>query len=135
MVKVASATLLHTHSELASAIVEQLICKLTLNTVSSDLGTKTGSLARVVHYDTLKEGLSDRENVSLMLVKNKGHNPNYTEDAVKLLLEFGKARAAIAKNKKATKEDKARFVASFDWERMTCQDENIWKEIFNHLNK
>ena len=52
MVKVACATLPHTHSELAGTIVEQLINKLTLNTVSSNLGTKTGGLARVVHYDT-----------------------------------------------------------------------------------
>jgi hypothetical protein len=67
-------------------------------------------------------------------MQNKGHNPNYTTDAVKLLAEFGKARAKFAKKKNATKEQKAQFVASFNWDRMTEQDERVWSEIFAHLD-
>ena len=86
------------------------------------------------HYDMLKVGLSDKENVRFMLVSEKGHNPNYTTDAVKLLGEFGAARTKLLKNKKATNEDKERFVASFDWNAMTEQDEAVWNEIFEHLD-
>ena len=91
-------------------------------------------MCRKKHYDMLKEGLEGKDNVKFMLVQNKGHNPNYTEDAVKYLGEFGKARAKLARNKKATVEDKAAFVASYDWNRMTTQDENVWKAIFDHLD-
>ena len=91
-------------------------------------------MCRRVHHDLLKEAVGEKENVHIILCNNKGHNPNYTEDAVKLLDEFGKARAKLAKNKKATKEDKEKFVASFDWEKMTVQDEKVWAEIFDHLD-
>ena len=90
-------------------------------------------LCRKSHYDMLKNALGDKENVRFMLVKNKGHNPNYTESAVKYLEEFSTARAKLLKNKKATDTDFASFVASFDWDRMTEQDENVWAEILKHL--
>ncbi len=92
-------------------------------------------LCRRVHYDILKEGLDKKENVRFLFVQNKGHNPNYTTDAVKLLGEFGKARAKFAKKKNTTKEEKACFVASFDWNKMTEQDEVVWGKIFAHLDK
>ena len=91
-------------------------------------------MCRRIHYDKLKAELEGKDNIKLMLVTNKGHNPNYTEEAVKYLGEFGKARAKLARNKKATAEDKAKFVASYDWNRMTVQDENVWKVIFDHLD-
>ena len=91
-------------------------------------------MCRRNHYDTLKAGLDGKENIRLMLVNRKGHNPNYTEEAVALLGEFGKARAKFTRKKNASKEEKAAFVASFDWEKMTAQDEAVWKEIFAHLD-
>lgn len=91
-------------------------------------------LCRREHYDMLKDGLAGKENIRFMLVEGKGHNPNYTQDAVNLLGQFTKARAKLTKNQKATAEDKARFVASFDWDTMTKQDEAVWAEIFSHLD-
>ena len=91
-------------------------------------------MCRKKHYDMLKEGLEGKENVKIMLVQNKGHNPNDTAEAVKYLGEFGKARAQIARNKKATAADKSAFVESYDWNRMTVQDEKVWKVIFDHLD-
>ena len=91
-------------------------------------------MCKRVHYDMLKEALDERDNVKLLLVSGKGHNPNYTESAVKYLGEFGKARAKLLRNKKATAEDKARFTSSFDWERMTAQDPEVWQSIFEHLD-
>lgn len=91
-------------------------------------------LCRRLHYDILREGLADHKNVTLMLVKNKGHNPNYTEDAVRLLGAFGKARAKFAKKKNASPKEKAQFVASFDWNAMTAQDDTVWQAILAHLD-
>ncbi len=86
------------------------------------------------HYDILNTELGDKENVKLLFVKNKGHNPNYTEEAVRLLDEFGKARAKLARKKNITKEEKEQFVASYDWDAMTVQDETVWHQIFEHLD-
>ena len=86
------------------------------------------------HYDILHAGLKGKDNIRFLLLPNKGHNPNYTEDAVKYLNEFGKARAKLARKKGLTAEEKAAFVASYDWERMTVQDEAVWAAVFEHLD-
>lgn len=96
--------------------------------------SENDTLCRRYHYDILREGLSKKDNVRFLFVKNKGHNPNYTENAVKLLGEFGKARAKLLKKKKLADEDKKKFVALFDWDKMTEQDEAVWTEIFDHLD-
>ena len=86
------------------------------------------------HYDALKEGLASKENVRLMLLENKGHNPNYTEDAVAYLGEYLKKKKHRARKKSlASEAQREAFVASFDWERMTAQDEAVWKEILDFL--
>ena len=90
-------------------------------------------MVRRRHYDILKAGLADRENIRLMLVTGKGHNPNYTAGAVCLLGDFVKKRAKFAKKKNVTAAEKAAFVASFDWNGMTAQDEAVWREILAHL--
>jgi hypothetical protein len=51
-----------------------------------------------------------------------------------LLGEFTKARAKFTRKKNLTGEAKKAFVASFDWNQMTVQDEAVWKEIFCHLD-
>ena len=92
------------------------------------------ALCRPVHYEILKNALSGKYNVKLMLVKGKGHNPNYTENAVKLLGEFTKARGKLLRRKNLTAEEKSEFVASFDFDKMTEQDDVVWDEIFTHLD-
>lgn len=92
-------------------------------------------LCQKVHYDILHEALADREKISFILVKDKGHNPNYTKDAVALLSEFTKARTRLLKKKNLSEEEKARFVAGFDWHKMTEQDESLWEKILAHLEK
>ena len=113
------------------------------NAVASLKDTKTKALliysendmlCKKNHYDILKNSLSDNENISFMLEENKGHNPNYTVGAVKLLANFSKARTKALK-KKLTKEEKELFVSSFDWNKITEQDDEVWNKIFAHLNK
>ena len=91
-------------------------------------------LCKREHYDILKQGLEGKENIDFLLIPNKGHNPNYTEEAVNLLGAFSKARAKLLKKKNLTAEEKKRFVSSFDWNAMTVQDETVWNEIFRHLD-
>ena len=86
------------------------------------------------HYDLLRNALGNKENIRLLLVSRKGHNPNYTEDAVKYLKAFTAARTKLLKRKSLTDDDFENFVSSFDWKRMTAQDPILWQEIFAHLD-
>lgn len=105
------------------------------NTKALLIYSEDDTLCKKKHYDILKAGLDGKENIRFILVNKKGHNPNYTEEAVAYLGEFGKARAKLFKNKKLTAEMKSEFVKSYDFEKMTKQDESVWAEIFAHLEK
>ena len=88
------------------------------------------------HFGELKRALSDSENVEFLAVDGKGHNPNYTEDAVKYKDErMAVLRKMLKKKKLQTDEEKAAFVASNDWVRMTKQDDEVWNRIFDFLEQ
>lgn len=78
------------------------------------------------HYDALYNSLKDKGNVQFILEEGKGHNPNYTRDAVKYLAEYTDAASKAAD---LSPEDKEAFRNSFDWNRMTEQDDEIWSKI------
>ena len=89
---------------------------------------------KAAQYDPLLEALKGKENVQLVLVENKGHNPNYTHDAVTYKDAFFADLTKKTKKKKLrTAQQQADFRASYDWERMTMQDESIWEMIYNAL--
>ncbi len=91
------------------------------------------AVKKEVHFDALQNGLADKDNVKLILVSGKGHNPNYTKEAVKILAEY--TSALNRKNKElTTNEAKKAFVESFDWDKITEQDEKVWAEIFETLD-
>ena len=91
--------------------------------------------SKAIHYDALKNALEGRGNISFHLESGKGHNPNYTSDAVMYLGEFVATRTKLLKQKKPlTDEEKKAFISSFDWDRMTEQDELVWNKIFEHLD-
>ena len=81
------------------------------------------------NYDILEKELCERKNTIFRLENGKGHNPNYTQNAVKLLGEFTAASAKAAELN--TEEEKKKFRDSFDWEAMTEQDSTVWKIIFD----
>lgn len=88
-----------------------------------------------VHFDELKERLSDKENITFLLENNKGHNPNFTENAVKYKDEFFACLTKKMKKKELeTEAEKEAFRRSYDWYRMTEQSENVWKSILNFLD-
>ena len=87
------------------------------------------------HFMRMKNALSGRENIRFLELSGKDHNPNYTGDAVKYKNEFFKTYTAKRKaGELSSDEAKASFKASFDWVRMTEQDESLWQEIFKTLD-
>jgi len=96
------------------------------NTRALLIYSENDPMCRKKHYDILHS--------SFLLQPNKGHNPNYTEEAVAYLDDFSKARAKLLRKKELTSQEKASFVSSFDWKMMTMQDEKVWAAIFEHLD-
>lgn len=87
-----------------------------------------------LHYTVLKKALAEKENIRFLLVRGKDHNPTYTADAVKYKNAF------FAKMKKQQKNgflqtaaQKQAFMARFDWNRMTAQDDTVWNVILDAL--
>lgn len=83
-------------------------------------------------FDRLKTALEHHSNLTFLKVRRKGHNPNYTEAAVKYKNEFF-AIYPKEKKKLKTEEEKAAFVAAFDWDQMTEQDPLVWEQIYKAL--
>ena len=87
------------------------------------------------HFDVIKKELGDRPNIQFLKVNGKGHNPNYTEDAVKYKDAFFADYQRMLKEKKLnTEEEKRTFISKYDWKRMTEQDSAVWKVIFDFLD-
>ncbi len=88
-----------------------------------------------MHFDKLREALSDRPNTYFIELNGKNHNPNYSDNAVALLTDMQKKLAKFRrKNKNPTPEQKAAFVSSFDWTAITEQDAEVWNKIFYFLD-
>lgn len=97
--------------------------------------TNDRMVSKSVHFDALKTGLAHKENIRFLLLSNKGHNPNYTEDAVAYLGEYSALLSKKQKKKELeTDVQKQLFLASFNWNRMTDQDIMVWAEIFRTLD-
>ena len=93
------------------------------------------TVCKTPHYDSLVAALSDKENIRFLLVNHKGHNPGYTEDAVRYKDAFFKEFSKASKKKQLeTPEQQKAFMARYDWHRMTAQDETVWQQIIDHLN-
>jgi len=90
---------------------------------------------REIHHGLLSRGLKDKKNVRILLEENKGHNPNYTADAVAYLGEYSADMTRKLKDKALeTEVQKKAFRDSWDWDRMTKQDDKVWAEIFKTLD-
>lgn len=87
-----------------------------------------------LHFDKLRDALADRKNTYFIELNGRNHNPNYSDNAVLLLTDMQKKLSKFRKkHKKATDEEKANFVASFDWSAITEQDDALWGRIFRFL--
>lgn len=86
------------------------------------------------HFEVMKRDLSSNKNVEFLLLKDKNHNPNFEADAVAYKDEFFKILSKkLKKHELSTESQKKAFVDSFDWWKMTAQDERVWKKVFDFL--
>ena len=95
---------------------------------------KTVSYKR--NFLAMKSALEDKENISFLTARGSGHNPFYSKDA----FEYKEAFFSDLKKKRKqgrlkTAEQKAAFVNSYDWYRMTEQNKEIWNHILDFINK
>lgn len=94
------------------------------------------TVSRRMQFDALREAVEDNPHVQFLLTDKKGHNPTYTEDAVRYKSEYFSALAKRQKKKPPlSKKEKEEMVRDADWWRMTAQDPLIWNAIFAHLEK
>lgn len=88
------------------------------------------------HFDVMQAALKDKENITFWLMDGKGHNPNYTTEAVKYKDEFFATLTEKLKKKELeTAQQKKAFVDSYDWWAMTIQDMDVWEKIFEFFEK
>lgn len=89
-----------------------------------------------LHYDVLYRALSGKSNVEFLLEHGKAHNPNYTVDAVRYLAEYQTTlQSKLKKLELGSAEEKKAFVESYDWMRMTQQDDAVWAKILKTLSE
>lgn len=88
------------------------------------------------NFMRLQRELAGRPNTEFLLLTDRNHNPTFTKEAVEYKKEFFKA---LAKHKKqgtlTTDEEKAKFIASYDWNKMTEQDIEVWDRIYSFLDR
>lgn len=97
--------------------------------------TDDNSVSAKHHYMKMYNALSDKASITFLTLTGKIHNPNYTKDAVEYKEKFFKAYSRRVKRGIADMDAHKAFLASFDWHRMTAQDEEIWETIIEFLNR
>ena len=98
--------------------------------------TDDNTVSAKANFLRLKSELSGRANIEFLTLTDRDHNPTFTKAAVDYKRGFFKA---LNKHKKQgtlkTDAEKQAFIDSYDWYKMTEQDEAVWQVIFNHLDK
>ena len=88
-----------------------------------------------LHFYPLREKLSAKENIEFFEVDGKGHNPNYTRDAVLLLGSFlGQLRKKMKSGELNDPASRKAFRDSFDWDAITEQDGEVWEKIVSFFS-
>lgn len=88
-----------------------------------------------LHYAPLKKALEGKSNIQFMLEHNKGHNPNYTTEAVKYLGEFFKTLNKMKKKGSlGSAQSRSFLMSAYDWNKMCEQDELVWEKILGFLD-
>ncbi len=85
------------------------------------------------HFKPMLKAFKDKENITMVSFRHKGHNPNYTAEAVAYKRTMN--RALLHLPKVMTEDEKEAFRSSFDWDRMTEQDPVVWEMVFAHIDR
>ena len=98
--------------------------------------TDDNSVSYKRHFDKMRLALADKKNITFLTFTGKLHNPNYTFDAVEYKEQFFKEYTRRVKKQGIDDmEAHKAFLKSYDWQRMTAQDEEIWTKIIEFLSK
>ena len=98
------------------------------------------------HFAPVKELFANGDGrVTVLDTYGNKHSPNYTLDAVRYKDEYFEDLNRRMKDRSLNVDNSDTFEFcpkkaeayrnSFDWWRMTAQDEEVWEEIFRHLEK
>ena len=88
------------------------------------------------HFLRLSKAIGGRPNTEFYAVEGKGHNPNFIESAVKYKDEFYADLTEKTKSGYFSSEEiKAQYKASWDFDKMTEQDDEVWGKIHEFLEK
>ncbi len=90
-------------------------------------------VSRRFHYDALASALDGKAGVTLVLKEKRGHNPNYSNDALVYKNSYLCAVKARRKMGEAA-EPVDVFNSKWDFSRVTAQDPDVWELIFSHLD-
>ena len=84
----------------------------------------------------LSAALKGRDNVSLLTVSGSGHNPTYTVEAFYYKEAFFKdLKKKRRKGQLKNEAQRSTFASSYDWHKITEQNEQVWSVVFKFLNK
>lgn len=89
------------------------------------------TIRKVHHYDVLAATLAERENVELVLLSGRDHNPTYSDRG----LAYKKSFFAALQKEKEKKTLTPDFMKRWDWRLMNEQDDALWQRIEDHLKK
>lgn len=87
---------------------------------------------QMVHYDVSMKVVEqiNNQNIETVVVDHRGHNPNYTEEAVKYMQQvFGEYNQLVKKKKIKTDEEKINYFKNVSLEKLVEQDEKIISRI------
>lgn len=88
------------------------------------------------NFGSLKKMFESRPNTIFLLLKDRDHNPTFTKAAVEYKKAFFKDLSRLKKQGNTmTEEECSAFISSYDWYKMTEQDDEVWKIIIDFLSK
>ncbi len=116
-----------------SAIETLLECDIPVLIIHS---SDDATVSCKANFLKLRKALSNRDNTEFLLLRDRNHNPTFTRSAVEYKKAFFKdlkrQKKLEKKNPKAQNPD---FKSSYDWYKMTEQDEEVWNRIYAFLDK
>lgn len=84
----------------------------------------------------LAAALDKKPNASFLTVSGSGHNPTYTAEAFAYKESFFKdLKRQRKKGRLETEEQRAEFLAKYDFNKMTEQNPAVWDTILTFLNE
>ena len=109
-----------------------------LKTTTDDVFVIQSSDDQMVPYDMSLKVIEqiDNPHIKTKRYENRKHNPNYTDDAVAYMNNvFGRYYALINEKKITTDEDKIAYFKDVSLAKLTEQDEQLFNEIVDFIEK